>query len=167
MKDHDIVHFYKSEEIFEKAAEIFAREKNVLDELIPNTDIQHVGSCAVPGAVGKFDVDIQIRVSRNEFESARAALENIYKSKHLELWMDEFAIFQNPDFSTDIDYVLTVIGGRYDDFSRTRDFLIANPKKLQEYNEMKMKYEGQPYHVYRTAKGKFLGPNGNTSFLDY
>jgi GrpB-like predicted nucleotidyltransferase (UPF0157 family) len=133
----------------------------------PNVDIQHVGSCAIPGAIGKFDVDIQIRVSKNDFASALEILKEKYIAKHLELWTDEFAIFLNPDPSVDIDYLLTVFDSRYDDFYRTRDYLISHPEKLREYNELKMKFEGKLYHEYRKAKQKFLGSNGNVPFLKY
>ncbi|MDB4983833.1 MAG: hypothetical protein JWM20_12 [Patescibacteria group bacterium] len=156
MKDFDIVHFYKSEEIFGKAAKIFEREKKILEGLIPNADIQHVGSCAIFGAISKFDVDIQIRVWQEQFEEAKNILENSYQPQHLELWMNEFALFESVDQNVDIDYMLTAIHGKYDDFSATRDFLIAHPEQLLEYNEMKIVCEGKPYHEYRTAKGIFL-----------
>jgi GrpB-like predicted nucleotidyltransferase (UPF0157 family) len=169
MKDLDIVHFYPSEEIFDKAVDIFEEEKKFLGSIIPNADIQHVGSCAIPGAIGKFDVDIQIRLKHEDFSEAVRILREHYPAKHEEkLWNENLAIFKSKDSAQyDIDYVVTVIGSKSDDYYRVRDFLIANPEKLKEYNEMKMKYEGKPYHEYRTAKAEFLGGNGTVRFLDY
>lgn len=167
MTDHDIVHFYTSEEIFDKAAEVFTREKELLEGLISGSgvDIQHVGSCAIPGAMGKFDIDIQIRVPKEYFDHVLVSCKKQYLEKHPELWTPEFAIFMNPDTSVDIDYLVTVKDSIYDDFYWSRDYLISHPEKLQEYNELKMKFEGKPYHEYRTAKQEFFGGNGKVKFL--
>lgn len=169
MIDSEPVHFYKSEEIFDKAAEIFEREKKILQEMIPHADIQHVGSCAIPDAMGKFDVDIQIRVLPQYFHAASAALEQYACAKHAAIWTSDFAVLfkENPDPAVQIDYMLTVIGSRRDDFYRTRDYLINHPEKLREYNELKMKFEGRPYHEYRSAKKDFFGGNGTVKFLEY
>lgn len=169
MKDFDLVHFYPSEETFEKAAKIFESEKARLQELIPEADIQHVGSCAIPGAIGKFDIDIQIRVPRELFEQAKEIMQQNYEEKHKDRFWDENGlIFKSNDDAIDkIDYMVTVINSQKDDYYRTRDYFINNPEALAVYNAFKMQYEGKPYHEYRTAKGKYLGIPGSVKFLDY
>ncbi len=54
MNPNDIVHFLPSEELFEKAKIVFGSQKTELEKLLPSVDIQQVGSCAVPGAIGKL-----------------------------------------------------------------------------------------------------------------
>lgn len=167
MKDHEIVHFYHSSEIFDRAAKIFESERKVLEKIFPFADIQHVGSCAIPGAMGKFDIDIQIRITRQQFESTIEEMQKYYVAKHRDwLWNNNFAIFRSPDdVVEDIDYLITVIDAPEDDFYKTRDYFITHPEALEEYNNLKLQYEGRPYFEYRIAKQKFLGGNGSVRFL--
>jgi GrpB-like predicted nucleotidyltransferase (UPF0157 family) len=163
MQDSDPVHFFESEEIFEKASSIFEQEKASLQVLLPDADIQHVGSCAISGALAKFDINIQIRVGDSEFQNCVEMMKSVYSEKHPELWNHSFAIFKKDN----IDYLLTLKNSKFDDFYRVRDYLIANPKILQEYNDLKRGYEGKPYSEYRKAKIAFLGGNGQIKFLQY
>jgi GrpB-like predicted nucleotidyltransferase (UPF0157 family) len=166
MHSEEIVHFLPTEEIFEKAKVVFENQKSELERILPPVDIQHVGSCAVPGMIGKFDVDIQIRVTKEKFSEIVENLKKNYKHKHPEMWTSEFAIFSN-NKEYHIDLVVTVIDSRYDDFYRVRDALIADPNLLKEYNNLKRKFEGKKYAEYREAKMKFFGGNGNVRFLKY
>jgi GrpB-like predicted nucleotidyltransferase (UPF0157 family) len=133
---------------------------------LPEADIQHVGSCAVPGALAKFDIDIQIRVKSAHFNKVVGVMENNFFLKHQELWTDEFAIFKK-NSEPPFDYMVTVIDSRYDDFFKVRDFFLANPEMLQEYNKLKKECEGKIYSEYRDAKKAFLGGNGKVRFLKY
>lgn len=167
MKDHELVHFYPSPQIFDQAAKIFDRERKALAQLFPYADIQHVGSCAIPGALGKFDIDIQIRIPRQFFEKVIEEMEKYYVPKHRDiLWNNNWAIFRADDFTKDdIDYLITVIDAPEDDFYKVRDYLINHPEVLEEYNNLKLRYEGHPYGEYRKAKQNFLGGNGSVRFL--
>lgn len=166
MDPEDIIHFLPSEEIFEKAKIIFEMQKKELEEIIPFVDIQHVGSCAVPGMMGKFDVDVQIRSSFENFQKVVEILKEKYEHKHPEIWTDSFVAFSNNKEYL-IDLVVTVIDSKCDDFYRVRDALIADEELLNEYNNLKRKCEGKKYEEYRNAKKKFLGGNGNVRFLKY
>ncbi len=166
MNDEKIMHFLSSEEIFEKAREVFEREKKVLESVLPETNIEQVGSSAVPGAIGKFDIDIQIRTIPAHFTETVEIMRLHYPEKHPELWTDEFAIFRSEE-SELVDYMVTVIYSKYDDFYRVRDHLIANPDILEEYNNLKRGFEGKTYAEYRKAKAEFLGGNGRVRFLEY
>ena len=166
MLDTDPVHFLPPEEIFDKASVVFKDQKKNLEALLPPVDIQHVGSCAVPGAWGKFDIDIQIRVNQSDFADVVAIMKSNFEEKHPEIWTDEFVAFSNNKQYL-IDLVVTVIDSKHDDFYRVRDALIANPELLEEYNALKRQYEGRPYDEYRKAKMAFLGGNGKVSFLTY
>lgn len=164
MKNQEAVHFFESEEIFEKAKNIFNRKKEEIEKMIEDADVQHVGSCAIPGAVGKFDVDVQVRISKDSFDKSVEVLYKQYNRKHPELWNGEMAIFEQED-EVQIDIVLTVIDSKYDDYYKVRDYLINNPEKLEEYNELKRSFEGELYSEYRKAKAEFLGSNGDVKFL--
>lgn len=165
MKDTDPVHFFSSEEMLPKARKVFIREKELLEKILPLCDIQHVGSCAVPGAIGKFDVDIQIRVDKGVFKKVLETMKDNLKEKHPEMWTDEFAIFKKETEECPIDYCLTVIDSKNDDYYKVRDYFISHPDFLEEYNSMKRSFEGKPYSEYRKAKQSFLGGNGSVWFL--
>ncbi|MFE3575677.1 GrpB family protein [Lysinibacillus sp. NPDC059133] len=49
-----------------------------MKELLPEADIQHVGSTAIPDSVTKGDLDIQVRVSAEQFSIAVELLSNLY-----------------------------------------------------------------------------------------
>jgi GrpB-like predicted nucleotidyltransferase (UPF0157 family) len=165
MIDTDIVHFYKSSEIFDKAAEIFEREKAEIDALCPGLDIQHVGSSAIPGMFTKFDIDIQIRVTPEQFSKAVEAVKTKYTEKHPVLWNEEFALFKShPTSDVEIDCMITIIGSKNDIYHSLRDFMINNPEVIEKYNELKVKYEGRTMKDYRDAKKIFLGSYENCNF---
>lgn len=166
MNPNDIVHFIPAEELFEKAAIVFNTQKKELEAILPKVDIQQVGSGAVPGMIGKFDVDIQIRTTIEQFKEVVLILHKQYTPKHPDIWTDDFVIFSNNKEYL-IDIIVTVINSKYDDFYRVRDALIANPNLLKEYNELKRQYEGKSYGEYRNAKIAFLGGNGRVRFLNY
>jgi GrpB-like predicted nucleotidyltransferase (UPF0157 family) len=166
MNPEDIVHFLPSEELFQKSQSVFNLQKEELENILPQVDIQQVGSCAIPGAIGKFDVDVQIRVRPDQFKEVVGILHQHYEPKHPEIWTDEFVAFSNNKEYL-IDLVVTVIDSNKDDFYRVRDALIANPELLEEYNTLKRSFEGKPYAEYSKAKKEFLGGNGKVRFLTY
>ena len=166
MDPDDIVHFLPSDELAQKSWPVFERYKRELEAMLPPADIQHVGSCAVPGLIGKFDVDIQVRTDRESFPDMVELCRARFAPKHPEIWKDDFALLcDNGEFLVDI--IVTVAGTRHDDFCRVRDALIENPELLQEYNELKTRFEGKPYGEYKKAKREFFGRNGEVRFLKY
>lgn len=161
MNDATLVHFYPPDELFEKSAEIFNKEKQFLHSLLGDVEIQHVGSSAVPGAWGKFDIDIQIRVSQEQFSEVMRKLAAVLSPKHAEIWDEQFGLFSEPTGTlVDIDYVVTVIGDYRDDYYKTRDYFMSNPAALDEYNKLKQTFEGRPYDEYRMAKKQFMRNHG-------
>ncbi len=165
MNPDDIVHFLPAEELFEKAAVVFVAQKRELENVLPPVDIQQVGSSSVPGLIGKFDVDIQIRTTKEQFKDVVAMMQKKYVPKHPEIWDDGFATFCNNKKYL-IDFMVTVVGSKYDDFYKVRDALIANKQLMREFNELKRQYEGKTYGEYKKAKVAFLGGNGRVKFLD-
>lgn len=152
-----IVYFKPTEEFLEKANKVFDEQKNKLKKLLPKADIQHIGSTAIPGSVTKGDLDINIRVSEEDFNKAVEVLKKLYDINQPENWHDNFASFKD-DTNLGIDFgaQLVVIGSKYDDFTKLRDLLIKNPKLVEEYNQMKQKYQGKSMDEYRKEKADFF-----------
>ena len=165
MINDDLIYFLSSEELIKSTQETSIELDNLLKELLPFSDIQHVGSSSIPGAIGKLDLDFQIRVEEKDFEKVIDILNSNFKEKRKELWKEGFAIFKTIKNNIAIDLVVTVKDSIYDDCYKVRDELRSNKNILEEYNKLKMKYQGKPYSEYSKAKCEFLGGNGNVRFL--
>jgi len=160
------IHFIPSEQIAVKAKELFAEERAKILGMCPGVLVEHVGSSAIPGALTLGDLDIQVRVSLESFAHSVTALEGLYHRNRPELWTSEFALFHRKEHPVmPMSIVLTVIDSPYDDFYKTRDYLMQNGVALDEYNALKRQYEGKSQDEYRSAKMAFFGPNGNNRLL--
>ncbi len=135
---------------------IFEEYKAVIQIAVPSANIQHVGGSAIPGAITKGDLDIQVRVQLNEMENAIKGLGEKFSPKHAELWNKNFAVFvlKKPDLQ--IDIMLNVVDSAYDTFFRVRDLLIKDSQLLEEYNQLKIKYRQEPYAVFSKQKRAFF-----------
>jgi len=58
---------------------LFTRVEAQLQALLPDADIQHVGSTAIPGSLTKGDLDVQVRVTSDEYGAAKDALSTLYR----------------------------------------------------------------------------------------
>lgn len=56
------VNFLDNRLLYENAEETFLVNKKIIKERLPEADIQHVGSTAIPNCLTKGDLNIQIRV---------------------------------------------------------------------------------------------------------
>lgn len=150
------VSFYSDEKIIKNAENAFTYHKNEISRRIPDADIQHVGSTAVPGSVTKGDLDIQVRVDSNRFDDAIEILSKRYKLNAGSISTSEFRAFEDSEAYPPLGIQLTVIGSEFDFFWKIRDILLQNPDLKKEYDDLKLKYEGSDMEVYRDAKEKFF-----------
>lgn len=148
---------FKPSEGFESLAEeIFQKEKSRILKLIPAAEVEHIGSTAIPGSITKGDLDINVRVV-DSFDDAVKQLKALYQINQPENWTDTFASFKDDDsFELPVGVQLTVMNSEYDDFVALRDLLIKSPNLLEEYNQMKLKYEGKDMDEYRKEKSDFF-----------
>lgn len=150
--------FLPSKEIFPLAKKIAKKERVLLENLVGKIakSIEQVGSSALPGAVGKMDVDFAVRVDRKDFEKAIENLSSIYTPwKKDTLWNKDMAVFSSIK-ECPIDVMVVVIDTPYDYFHTVRDYLRDNPAILKEYNALKKQHQGSSYKDYRSAKNTFF-----------
>lgn len=165
MSNDDFVYFLSSEDLIKSTKETYIEVYGILQKLLPFSDVQHVGSSSIPGAIGKLDLDFQIRVDKQDFEKTIEILNSNFKEKQKKLWTEDFAIFKTIKNNIPIDMVVTTKNSIYDDGYKVRDELKSNKKLLEEYNKLKMEYHGKLYSEYSKAKYEFLGENGHVKFL--
>jgi GrpB-like predicted nucleotidyltransferase (UPF0157 family) len=155
--DTEICHFVQAGEIKEEVESYFNKEIKNLRGLLGHLVVgfEHVGGTAIPGALTKKDVDIQIRISKEDFSKVIELMKTCNKIKKLEIWTQNKAIFKNKekDFST--DYLVTVVNSDADVYYKARELLKNNSQLLSKYNKLKKSFEGKTYMEYRPAKDSF------------
>jgi GrpB-like predicted nucleotidyltransferase (UPF0157 family) len=139
------------------AAEI-ARHRAQIETALPDADVEHIGSTAVPGALTKGDLDLLVRVAGDRFSDAVAALGAIYAVHQGENWTTRFASFkQVPEGGVPVGVQLVVAGGTDDRlFTEWRDRLSADPALLERYNDLKSSHAGDDPDTYIEAKASFI-----------
>ena len=151
-----MVYFREQEKFRQRAQELFLKEQKRILRVIPSADIQHIGSTAIPGALTKGDLDIQVRVKQKDFEKAQNALSTMYKSNKGNPPTKTYASFKDNNAKIPLGVQLTIIGSKEDNFMVLRDILVGNKNHLKTYNALKEQYQGKPMRKYRKAKGKFI-----------
>ncbi|MBM4282845.1 MAG: hypothetical protein FJ137_19535 [Deltaproteobacteria bacterium] len=153
------------------AVDVLALHRRV-DELraairavVPHAQVEHVGATAVPGLPTKGDLDLQVRVHRERFNDARAALAQRFRPYD--------HAYQAPDgASFDVEHPhvpamlhLTVIDSDADEQWVYRELLREDVALLSSFRQLRHAYEGRPMGEWRAAKAKvFEGLKGDPRF---
>lgn len=134
-----------------------AHRRRVL-EVLPEAEVEHVGSTSIPGALTKGDVDLLVRVGEDRFEAAVDALRDIYAVHQPENWTPDYASFAGRRDAEPPVGVQLVVTGSPDDlrFSGFRAALRDDPELLAEYNALKRRYDGDTYERYTASKADFI-----------
>ncbi|MEB2279583.1 GrpB family protein [Lysinibacillus xylanilyticus] len=150
------VNFLNSELFHENAEKTFLIHKNKITGLLPDADIQHVGSSAIPNSLTKGDLDIQVRVNAEQFSNAVVLLSNLYESNDGSVKTDTFRAFKDDTTKPPLGIQLTVIDSEFDFFWKFREVLLANNKYRDAYDKLKKEYEAKSMDAYREAKDIFF-----------
>ncbi|WP_247610975.1 GrpB family protein [Bacillus cereus] len=139
-----------------------SHQKSRILELLPNVDIQHIGSTAIPNSITKGDLDIQVRVSKEDFTKAVEILSTIYDINEGSTKTDFFRAFKDDSLPLPLGVQLTVINSDLDFFWKIRDVLLKNDEFRKEYDDLKRNFEGKTMDEYRLAKNQFFERIMNT-----
>src|SRR5690625_144128 len=150
------VNFYKQANFKQAAEKTFILQRELIQELIPNADIQHVGSSAIPNSLTKGDLDIQVRVSSKSFLQAVEKLSGLYDLNEGSIKTNEFRAFKDDTMSPPLGIQLTVFDSEFDFFWKFRDILLQNNKYRYKYDNLKRSFEGKGMDEYREAKNDFF-----------
>jgi len=150
------VYFYNLANFKLSAEKTFVFQKKLIKRLIPYSDVQHVGSTAIPNSLTKGNLDIQVRVSKKQFPQAVTALSTLYESNDGSVKTNEFRAFKNDAANPPLGIQLTVIDSEFDFFWKFRDVLLQNDSHRMEYDELKKEFEGAMMDEYRVAKNEFF-----------
>ncbi len=150
------VHFHPEAIFRQRIGSAWERESRRLRAQLPDADLQHVGSTAVPGALTKGDLDIQVRVPSTSFAAAEAALAAAYARNAGNPAREGFASFEVRGGDVEVGIQLTSIDGADDSFWRFRELLLARKDLQAAYDALKRAHDGGPMDVYRRAKDAFF-----------
>lgn len=152
----ELVHFLDNSLFYENAEKTFLAHKKIMKESLPEADVQHVGSTAIPNSLTKGDLDIQVRVMSGQFLKAVEVLSVLYELNEGSIKTDRFRAFKDDSTVPPLGVQLTVISSEYDFFWKFRDVLLRNDCYREEYDDLKRKYEGKCMDEYRKAKNDFF-----------
>lgn len=154
----DHLHFRPARALRRRIETSFHEEREKLERLLPGAEVLHTGATSVPAALTRGDLDIHVRVSADGFPQARDKLAVVYTSYRSDMWTAGFAAFVSPASQIATGVALTAVGGEHDRrFVVAWDRLKRNPQLLDEYNALKVKYEGSPdADSYEAAKSAFF-----------
>ncbi len=154
--DDELVHFAPEQRFREVVVRLFQRVQAQLQTVLPNADVQHVGSTAIPGSLTKGDLDVQVRVPDTEYAAAKAKLSELYSVNAGGFVADDATSFEDYTTQPPLGIHLTVVGGSADIQWRFRDLLVASPTLRKQYDELKRRFEGGSMEKYRDAKADFV-----------
>jgi GrpB-like predicted nucleotidyltransferase (UPF0157 family) len=148
--------FYKAEEYQGLCEELFLKYQVQIKALLPDAVIEHIGASSIPGAASKGDLDILIRVSGNELESAIALLTTLgFSEKNDTLRTSELCMLES-SYNEDVAFQVIAIGSEFECFLEFRDKLRKNSALLEQYNQLKMSCVGWSEDKYRLKKSTFV-----------
>ncbi len=156
MTPDETVTFLLETDVRDKISHLCNRVRRRLSGVLPDAELQHVGSTSIPGSVTKGDLDIQVRVVASDYEDSKEKLARLYNVNVGGFGSDDAISFE--DYSTDPPHGvhLTVIDGSCDVQWRFRDTLRASAKLSRAFDELKRGFEGRSMEQYREAKEEFV-----------
>jgi GrpB-like predicted nucleotidyltransferase (UPF0157 family) len=130
--------------------------RNVLAAL-PDAEVEHVGSTAVPGALTKGDMDLLVRVRPERFKAATSKLQGLYAIHQPDNWTESYSSFVDPTAANPpVGIQLVISGSPSDVLAQFRDALTWDCALLASYNALKQSLDGEDYERYTNIKGAFI-----------
>ena len=151
--------FVDSSAIQTEVARAYRSVEIRLRRVLPDAEIEEMGSTAVPGLLTKGDLDVLVRVPAGAtYETALGSLKEELRIHQPENWTDEFASFDAGVVDEVPVGVQLVAAGRESDISFTRfwELLRHDETERRRYSEFKRSQENRDPDVYVTAKGEFI-----------
>lgn len=128
-----------------------------LSALLPYAEVEHVGSTAVPGCIGKGDVDVLVRVLATDFATAAAALDALLTRSVRNDANDSYVEYDWRQEGVAASVQLVVAGSFLDGrFHGLKRVLLSDPGAIERYNALKASCAGVSMDVYRERKRELI-----------
>jgi GrpB-like predicted nucleotidyltransferase (UPF0157 family) len=123
-----------------------------LAELLPDAEIEHVGSTSIIGAWTNGQVDLQVRVAADQFAAAEKALAKKY-NKADGGKKGDYAVYTHEGRGVTVH--LTAADGERDAMVKQRDLLRGHALLRERYDAIKRRHQNGDPDAYRKAKDEF------------
>jgi GrpB-like predicted nucleotidyltransferase (UPF0157 family) len=148
------MHFLGPNEYQTAMKDQFEKLKGRLSRAIPYSEIEHVGSSAIMGALSKGDLDVLVRISKDRFPEAIEAIQSLgFSVKPGTLRTESLCMLEGPN---EVAVQLIEKGSKFEMFVRFRDRMNADPSLVEKYNQLKLSCAGKSPNEYRAIKSKFI-----------
>ena len=122
------------------APKLFAAAKEKIKKVLPNAEIEHVGSTAIPGLGGKGMIDILVAIS--DWEEKTAALKTLGSLgfTHVNPERDGYIFLSRigETEKNDVHLHLTSVGSaEYHNLLDFRNYLLGHPEEVGRYAALK------------------------------
>jgi len=135
------------------AARSFRSIGKALSDLLPAAEVEHVGSTAVAGCIGKGDIDVLVRVHEPDFAAAVHALDSLLARSARNEASATYVEYDWRDGPDSASVQLVVAGSSLDDrFHGLKAVLLEDPEAVERYNSLKLGCVGMPMDAYRERK---------------
>jgi GrpB-like predicted nucleotidyltransferase (UPF0157 family) len=149
--------FIPSQSYLQQVKDLFEEHRKKILHLVPTAEVEHIGATSVPGLLTKGDLDLQVSVSLAKFNQAVILLQTEYSDHQLENWTESFASFKvERDSDIPVGVQLVIQGSQSDIFVKSRELLLAQPKRVEELNRLKQCHAGGDMDTYIKHKGEFF-----------
>lgn len=152
----ETVVFFPVSLFYDRAVTLYAQHRDVILTMLPKADVQHVGSTAIAQGLTKGDLDLQVRVPVQDFQTALEKLGRVYAPNAGSVRTDSFASFKDEHEDMAVGIQLCVKGSQHDVFWKIRDVMIQHPSFREQYDALKRRFDGHPMEAYRRAKEEFF-----------
>lgn len=144
------------------APQLFEEARGVLQNLLPEAEIHHVGSTAIPGLGGKGIIDIMIAIPDwgDKVSAGRKLIDLGFTHVHKEINNRIFMSRVGDTVKNDVHIHLTYIGStQYQNFLAFRDYLRAHPDEAKNYLAQKhqwLKSASGHRQFYTASKNDYI-----------
>lgn len=143
-------------ELIGTADEIVAELETSLRDQLPACQIDHVGATAMPDGMTKGDVDVNIRVSPDDFPRTVETLRRVFRVAQPQNWTPTYASFSDSSRALPVGLQVTVFGSPDDFLVPLRDLMRGDAGLRHRYDRVKRDAAPLGPDGYWAAKNAFL-----------
>ncbi len=149
--------FFKPEKFKQALCAIYKDVKARVFEVLPDCEIEHIGSSAIVGAISKGDLDILVKVDHAQLEASVQKVQSLgFEIKQGTLRTDSLCMLVTNEFAEDVAIQVIARGSKFENFVKFRDRLNGDPGLVEQYNNLKNESVGLSEEDYRKKKSVFI-----------
>ena len=135
---------------------VLAELRGELSTIAPDVCVEHIGATSMPDGITKGDVDVNLRVAAERFDSLVASLSARFDVAQPQNWSGTYASFSDARRGLPLGIQVTVTGSDDDFLVDLRDRMLENPDLRCRYDAVKRANASAGRDAYWHAKDDFL-----------